>query len=184
MKICKIFGILFFIISRKHIITLYYFKNAAETQKKICAVYTKGAVTDWMSKVVCEVSWYYWHFGQIILCYRVVLFIERCLAASLVSAHLKSIVGDSQHTQNSQINKVIGKLKKCVIYYTEKLNRLFGQPNSSVNGCPNSAQTLAIRANIDWARILFRKWIWVCSKGNAGPNIYPQRVQLLLLLHN
>lgn len=38
----NIFGILYFI---------YYFKkgkNTTETQKKICVVYGKGAVTDWM----------------------------------------------------------------------------------------------------------------------------------------
>ena len=45
-------------------IMLYYFKkgkNAAEMQKKICAVCGEGAVTDQMlSKVVCKVSW--WRF--------------------------------------------------------------------------------------------------------------------------
>ena len=49
----------------------YYFKkgkNATEVQKKIAAVYGEGAVTDQnVSEVVCEVSWYCWHFGQIIL---------------------------------------------------------------------------------------------------------------------
>ena len=33
------------------------------------------------------------------------------------------------NTQNIQINKVIGKNEKCVFYFMEKLNRLFGQPN-------------------------------------------------------
>ena len=28
--------------------------------------------------------------------------------------------GDSRHTQNSQISKVIGENKKCVVYFTEK----------------------------------------------------------------
>ena len=29
-------------------------------------------------------------------------------------------VGDSRHTQNIQINKVIGGNEKCVFYFTEK----------------------------------------------------------------
>ena len=33
---------------------------------------------------------------------------------------------DSQHTKNIQINKVIGENEKCVFYFTEKLNGLFG----------------------------------------------------------
>ena len=37
-------------------------------------------------------------------------------------------VGDSLHTQNIQINKVIGENEKC-IFYGKKLNGLFGQPN-------------------------------------------------------
>ena len=37
---------------------------------------------------------------------------------------------DSQHTENIQINKVIGENEKCVFYFTEKLNRLSGQPNT------------------------------------------------------
>ena len=38
--------------------------------------------------------------------------------------------GDSQHTQNIQINKVIGENEKCVFSLTAKLNRLFGPPNT------------------------------------------------------
>ena len=38
-------------------------------------------------------------------------------------------MGGSQHTQNIQINKVIGEIEKCVFYFTEKLNGLFDQPN-------------------------------------------------------
>ena len=37
---------------------------------------------------------------------------------------------DNQHTQNIQMNKVIGENEKCVLYFMEKLNRLFGQPNT------------------------------------------------------
>ena len=71
-------------------------------------------------KVVCEVSSYYWDFGQIILCYGAVLFIGRCLAAPLASTHEKPTAGDSRHTQNIQINKVIGENEKYVFYFIEK----------------------------------------------------------------
>ena len=37
---------------------------------------------------------------------------------------------DSQHAQNIQIKKVIGKNEKmCPLFYRKKLNGLFGQPN-------------------------------------------------------
>ena len=39
-------------------------------------------------------------------------------------------VGDSWHTQNIQINNVIGENESCVFSFMEKLNGLFGQPNS------------------------------------------------------
>ena len=41
-------------------------------------------------------------------------------------------MAESQHTQNIQIDKVIGENEKnCVFYFTEKkLNGLFGQPNN------------------------------------------------------
>ena len=35
--------------------------------------------------------------------------------------------GSSQHTQNIQINKVIGENEKCVLFYRKNLNGLFGQ---------------------------------------------------------
>ena len=42
-------------------------------------------------------------------------------------------MGDSQHTQNIQINEVIGGNEKCVFYFMEKkLSGLFGQPSTSV----------------------------------------------------
>ena len=34
-------------------------------------------------------------------------------------------VGDSQHTQNMQINKVVGENEKCDYYFTEKTERPF-----------------------------------------------------------
>ena len=42
---------------------------------------------------------------------------------------LEAIAGDARRTKNPQINKVIGKNGKCVFYFTEKLNRIFGQLN-------------------------------------------------------
>ena len=71
-------------------IMLYYFKKSkstTETQKKICVVYGKGAVTDRKCQMFCEVSWYYSHFGQVILYCGAVLCIGRCLAAPLASTH-------------------------------------------------------------------------------------------------
>ena len=37
--------------------------------------------------------------------------------------------GDSRHTQNIQINKVIGENEKCAFFHRKNLNGLFGQPN-------------------------------------------------------
>ena len=62
-------------------------KNATEMQKQF--VQCTGKVL-WLTervKVVCEVSWYYGHFGQIILCCGAVLCIGGCLAAPLASTH-------------------------------------------------------------------------------------------------
>ena len=73
-----------------------------------------------VSKEVCEVSWYYWHLSQIILCCGAVLSIWRCLAAPLASTHGKPIAGDSQHTQNSQISKVTGENEKNVSFILRK----------------------------------------------------------------
>ena len=90
-------------------------------QKKICAGYGVGAVIDQMcQKWVCKISWYYWCSGQIILCWGAVLCAGRCLAASLASPHYKPIAGDSGHTQNIQINKIVGKNEKCIFCFMEK----------------------------------------------------------------
>ena len=40
-----------------------------------------------------------------------------------------NLSGDSRHTQNIQINKVISENEKCVFYFTGKIYGLFGQPN-------------------------------------------------------
>ena len=67
---------------------------------------------------------------------------ERCSAVRPVEVDSDQIetlrtsmiyhVGESQHTQNTQINEVTGENKKCVFYFMEKtkLNRIFGQSNS------------------------------------------------------
>ena len=80
--------------------------------------------SDWLTplKIVCKVSWYYWHFGQIILCCGAVLGIGRCLAAPLASTDYKPIAGDSWHTV---------KMKNMSFIFWKKLNKLLGQPNIS-----------------------------------------------------
>ena len=113
--------ILPFIISRK-------VEHNWNTTKDLCSV--GGRCCDWsnVSEVVCKVSWFYWHFGQIILCCGAVWCIGRCLAAALGSTHWK--------LQTMQINKVTGENEKCVFYFTEKkLDGLFGQPNISLVLC-------------------------------------------------
>ena len=100
-------------------------------KKDLCSVWRR--CRDWSnaSKVVWEVSWYYAHFGQTILCCGAVWCIARCLAAPLASAHLKPTMGESRHTQNIQINKVISENEKCVFHFMgKKCNRLFGQRNT------------------------------------------------------
>ena len=43
------------------------------------------------------------------------------------------MAGDSRHTQNIQINKVIGENEKCVFYFMEKTLKVpFGQPNVTI----------------------------------------------------
>ena len=78
-----------------------------------------------MLKEVCKVSWYYWHFDQIILWYGAILCIGRCLAAPLASTHWKPTMGGSRHTQNIQISKVMGEDEKGVFYFMEKTKQTF-----------------------------------------------------------
>ena len=42
-------------------------------------------------------------------------------------------MGDSQYTQNIQINKVIGENVKCLLFYGKNLKGLFGPPNISLD---------------------------------------------------
>ena len=114
-------------------IMLYYFKKGKaqlKHKKDVCSVWRRCC--DWLneSEVLCEVCWYCWHFGQMILCCGAVPCIGRCLAAPLASPPEKPIAGDRRHTQNIHNNKVIGENEKYVFYFTEKnVNRPFGQPN-------------------------------------------------------
>ena len=69
-------------------------------------------------------------FGQRMLCCGTVVCIGRCLAAPLASTHQKPIAGEDQHTQSTQINKVIWwKWKMCLILQ-KKLSGLFGRPDT------------------------------------------------------
>ena len=96
------------------------------THKKIYAVYAEGAVTDWTcQKWFVKFSWYYRHFGEIILCCGTILCIGGCLAAPLASADEKPIEGDSWRIQNIQINEVIGENEKCVFYFMGKTKQTF-----------------------------------------------------------
>ena len=44
---------------------------------------------------------------------------EMCSSA-LGSPHWEPVAGDRQCTQNIQINKAIGEMKKCVLFYGKK----------------------------------------------------------------
>ena len=59
-------------------------------------------------------------------------------------------VGGNQHIQNIQINKVTGEKEKCVFYFMNKTNGLFGQP-----------KTLAfyLRRNKMLREVYISKWI-------------------------
>ena len=114
-------------------IMLSYFKkrkNATESQKKVCAVYGQDAVTDQM----CQ-KWFAKFLGvfcQIILCCGAVLCIGRCLAAPVASTHyFGQQWGDSQRTQNIQINKGFGENEKCVFYFTGKKLTIFSYMSQS-----------------------------------------------------
>ena len=108
---------------------LYYLKegkNATEMQKKICAVYGEGAVTD----QTCQKWSVKFHAGDFLL--DVAPWSGRWVEVDSDIHWEQSTlyhVRESRHTQNIQINKFIGENKKYVFYFMEKLNRLFDQPN-------------------------------------------------------
>ena len=90
-------------------------------KKKKFVQYVEKVLWSNMSDMVSYVPWYYGHFSQIILCCGAVLRTGRCLAAPLAASHQKPIAGESRHTQNIQINEVIGENEKCVFYFMEKM---------------------------------------------------------------
>ena len=112
-------------------IMLYYFKkgkNATEMQKKkkICAVYGEGTVTDQM----CQ-KWFAKFFagdfslGNAPQSGRPNEVDSNQIETLIENNQLSYHMGDNQHTQNVQINKVIGENEKCVIYFMEKAIQTF-----------------------------------------------------------
>ena len=92
-----------------------------ETQKKIYSVYGEGAVTyqtrqKWCVKFLA---------GDVSLddapeSGRPVV-LDSDQIETLIESHQNSTMwGNSQCTQNIQINKVIGESEKCIFYFTEK----------------------------------------------------------------
>ena len=95
-------------------------KNATETNKDLCTVWRRCCHWSNMSKVVCEVSWSSWQFGQIILFCGAVLCIRECLAAP-PCLHLTDSNSRRWPTHsNIQINKVIDENEKCDFILLEK----------------------------------------------------------------
>ena len=108
-------------------VMLYYFKKskiATETQKEICAVYGEGVVTGWMYQ-----KWFVkFHVGDFSLDHAPQSGRPLEVDNDQIEALIKKInitPGDSWHTQNIQISKVIGENVKCVFYFTEKSIQTF-----------------------------------------------------------
>ena len=60
-------------------------------------------------------------------------------------------VGDGWRAQNIQINKVIGENEKCAFYFTEKINRLFGQPSRiTFATCFHRLATYLVKSRAAW----------------------------------
>ena len=111
-------------------IMLCYFKKGKNTTEYNRLVQYMEKVL-WLIECVkscCEVSWYYCYFGQIILCCEAVLWLKRCLNHPCPVMTTKPIAGDSWHTQNIQIYKVIGDTKKNTSYFMEKINEICWEP--------------------------------------------------------
>ena len=112
---------------------LYYFKkakNTTETQKKICAVYGEGAVTDWM----CQTSFRKFHATDVSL--DVSPWLDR--SAEVDSDQIETITEENQcystwETANilkiSKSIKLLVKMKNVSFILWKKLNRIFGQPS-------------------------------------------------------
>ena len=100
---------------------LYYFikgKNATETQKKVCAMYIEKVRR--LMKCVKHsllVLLTFWPNNSLLWS---CLMQCKVFSSTLGLYPLEANGGDSQHTQNIHINKVIGKNEKCVLSFTEK----------------------------------------------------------------
>ena len=123
----------------QHLVYCAYFKkgkNRTEMHKRFVQCMEKVL---WLIECVKSGLWSF----LVLLTFRpnnsllwAVLYIGKCLAAPLASAHFEyvgylPIVGGSRHTQNIHINKVNGENKKCVFYFMEKTKQTFGQPNKT-----------------------------------------------------
>ena len=110
-------------------IMLHYFKkdkNATEMQEKICAVHGEGAVTDRM----CQKWFVKLRAGDFSLddapqSGRPVEVDGNQMETLRTINTGYQHAGDSQYTQNIQINKVISENEKCVSYFTEKTKWTF-----------------------------------------------------------
>ena len=102
-------------------------KNATEMQKKICALYGEGAVTDW----TCQKCFVKFLAGDFSLDDAP----QSGKQVEVDSNQIKKInweqsmlyhTVESWHTLNIQINKVIDlENEKCVPYFREKTKRIF-----------------------------------------------------------
>ena len=106
-------------------IMLYYFKkdkNITEMQKKNCAVYGEGAVTDQM----CREFFVKFHGGDFSLDDALwsgrPVEVDSDQIETLIETLINGIPqGERWHFQNIQINnKVTGDNEKCVFYFMEK----------------------------------------------------------------
>ena len=112
-------------------IMLYYFKkgtNATEMQKKICAVYGEGAVTD----QTCQKGFVKFRAGDFSLD-DAPRSVDQLQLIAIKSRHN----GDQRYTtwERADILKIsksiqlLVKMKNVYFILWKKLNRLFGQPN-------------------------------------------------------
>ena len=117
------FSILCFIISRKVETQLKH------THTKICAVYGEGAMTDWTRQKWLQtflVLLTHWPNNSLLWgC----LMHQKMFRSTPGPYPLEANSGRSWHTQNVQINKVIGENKKYAFYFIGEKYRHFGQPN-------------------------------------------------------
>ena len=112
----------------------YYFKkgkNTTEMQKKkkdLCSVWRR-----WQTDQICQKSFVNFHARYFSLDNAPWLGRRVEVDRGEIKTYWEQSTlyheGDSQHTQNIQIIKVISENEKCVFYFMERINGLFGQPN-------------------------------------------------------